>query len=393
MSRRKGRYERRKASRAEKRIEHAAAVGGLTDVFSYHDLYSAGKSCCNGVRWKNSTQRFEMHLFSGTAVRRRMLLDQKWKPGGYVSFMLSERGKTRPIDAPRIQDRQVHKIFTQRVLLPLYQPSMIWNNGASLPGKGFEFSKRELRKDLHYHFRRYGREGNVILLDFRQFFPSVSHEMVFQRHDKFILNDELRKVANDIVNTVPGGKGLPLGVEPSQAEMIAFPSALDNYIKCQLSIKCAGHYMDDYYIIVPPDRDAKEIMRLIVAKAESLRLTISKSKSKIVPLTKPFKYCKAKYTLTETGRVVVNGNRDSVKRARRKIKAFYYKIQNGEMAYEDLWTSVNGMLAYFEGYNDHGRVLRLRQLFYSIFGFSPERIENFRERGDEGNAIYCLQEI
>ena len=89
--------------------------------------------------------------------------------------------------------------------------------------------------------------------------------------------------------------------------------------------------MDDYYVIVPPDRDAKEIMALIVAKAESLKLTVSKSKSRIVPLTKPFRYCKAKFILTETGRVVMNGNRDGVKRARRKIKAFRTKIQNGEI--------------------------------------------------------------
>ena len=50
--------------------------------------------------------------------------------------------------------------------------------------------------------------------------------------------------------------------------------------------------------------------------------------------------------------------------------------------------SVNGMLAYFECYNDHKRVLRLRRLFYAIFGFSPERIENFRERGIKGE-IHC----
>ena len=389
MSRRSGRYERRKEKRYEKRMASSMSVGNLKDVFTFSNLYKSGKQCCNGVRWKNSAQRFEQHLFSTTAVRRRELLERRWKPGGYVHFMLSERGKTRPIDAPRIQDKQIHKLFTQKVLLPLYLPSMIWNNGASLPGKGFEFSKRELREDLRYHFRRYGREGFIILLDFKQFFPSVSHEVVFKRHNKFILDDDLRKVADDIVNTVQGGKGLPLGVEPSQAEMIAFPSDLDNFIKCQLSIKCAGHYMDDYYIIVPPDRDPMEIIYLVIAKAESLRLTVSKSKSKIAPLTKPFKYCKAKYTLTETGKVIVNGNRDGVKRARRKIRAFYYKIQNGEMGYEDLWTSINGMLAYFGCYNDHGRVLRLRRYFYSIFGFSPEKIENFRERGIKGNEIHC----
>lgn len=388
MSRRKGRYERRKTRREENRLRRAAAVGGLHDVFGYDDMYKAGKKCCNGVRWKNSTQRFEMHLFSGTARRRRLLLERKWIPGAYVHFTISERGKTRPIDAPRIQDRQVHKVYTKKVLLPLYRPEMIYNNGASLEGKGFEFSKRMLKEDLRWHFRRYGRDGNVILIDFKQFFPSVSHEEIFKRHEKLLLNPDIRKIGDDVVNTVPGRLGLPLGVEPSQAEMIAFPSALDNFIKCQLSIKCAGHYMDDYYVIVPPDRDAKEIMALIVAKAESLKLTVSKSKSRIVPLTKPFRYCKAKFILTETGRVVMNGNRDGVKRARRKIKAFRTKIQNGEMSYDDLWTSVNGMLAYFESYDDHNRVLRLRRLFYSVFGFSPERIKNFRERGKK-DEICC----
>ena len=309
-------------------------------------------------------------------------MEYRWEPAPYVHFTLHERGKIRPIDAPRIQDRQIHKVFTQKVLLPLYRPSMIYNNGASLPGKGFEFSKRVLKEDLRWHFRHYGREGYIILIDFKQFFPSVSHEELFKRHEQLLLHPDIKKIGDDVIKTVPGDKGLPLGVEPSQAEMIAFPSALDNYIKCQLGMECAGHYMDDYYIIVPPGQDPKEVMALVVAKATSLKLTVSVAKSKIIPLTKPFKYCKAKFTLTETGRVIMCGNRDGIKRARRKIKAFYGKIERGEMTYEDLWTSVNGILAYFGGYNDHRRVLKLRRLFYAIFGFSPERIENFRMRGE-----------
>lgn len=388
MSRRKGRYQRRVAKREERRLRRCIEVGGLQDVFSFYDMYKAGKECCNGVRWKNSVQKFETHLFSGTAKRRRLLMEKRWKPGAYVHFTLSERGKTRSIDAPRIQDRQVHKTFTKKVLLPLYTPSMIYNNGASLRGKGFEFSKRELRNDLRWHFRRFGRDGSIILIDFKQFFPSVSHAELLKRHERLIMEPDIKQIADDVVTTVPGGRGMPLGVEPSQAEMIAFPSALDNYIKCQLGIKCAGHYMDDYYIMVPPDRDPKEIMKLVVEKAGNLLLTVSLSKSKIVPLTKPFKYCKAKFFLTETGRVVMCGNRDGVKRARRKIKAFHGKIQNGDMTYEDLWTSVNGILAYFEGYNDHRRVLKLRRLFYAIFGFSPEKIENFRMRG-AANEVHC----
>lgn len=371
---------RRKARREAKINQRCAMLGGLDGVFTYNKLYKAGKDCCKGVRWKNSVQRFEMHLFSGTAVRRKAILHDGWRPGGYVHFTLAERGKIRQIDAPRVQDRQIHKAYTRYVLLPLYRPSMIWNNGASLPGKGLEFSRRELMDDLRSHYRRYGRNGSLILLDFKQFFPSVSHEMIYNRHDHLIRDDGLRKVGDDIVRSTPGERGLPLGVEPSQAEMIAFPSALDNLIKCQLSIHGAGHYMDDYYILLPPGRDAKNVLRLVINKAEDLRLTVSTTKTKIVPLTKPFKFCKVKYTLTENGKVITHGNRDGMKRARRKIKAFKAKIENGEMTYEELWSSVNGIFAYFKRYDDHNRVLKLRRLFYRLFGFSPEKIESFRAR-------------
>lgn len=383
QERREGRYQRRKASREQRKTQRSLQIGGVSDVLSFSELYKAGKKCCNGVRWKQSTQSFELHMFSKTAVAARKLQNGQWKPGKCTHFTLNERGKSRPIDAPQIQDRQVHKAYTKNVLLPLYLPDMIWNNGASLEGKGFDFSKKMLKEDLHHFFRRYGTDGKIILLDFKQFFPSAPHDAILERHRRLIQNDDLRNIGDTIVKSNGKMYGMPLGVEPSQAEMIALPSSLDNYIKCQLCMKYAGHYMDDYYIIVPPDMDTKEILRLIITKAESIGFTISKSKTKIQDINKPFKYCKAKYTLTSTGRVIVNGNWDGIKRARRKIKAFKLKIANGQMTYEDLWTSVNGILAYFSKYNDHNRVIKLRRLFYKIYGFSAEKIELFRKADAE----------
>lgn len=379
-SRRRGRYLRRKAKRDEKLRLRNTQVGSLEKVFTYESLYRAGKKCCKGVRWKASTQNFERHIFSGTAIRRKEILTCVWSPAKYNHFVLCERGKVRPIDAPRIQDRQIHKVFTTKVLLPLYLPEMIHNNGASLPGKGFDFSRKMLMKDLRKHFRKYGNAGHIILLDFRQFFPTVSHEELYKRHRRIILDNDLRKFADDIVLSIESDVGLPLGVEPSQAEMVAFPSPLDNYIKCQLALKHAGHYMDDYYIIVPPTRDAEQILQMIISKAESLKLTVNRAKTRVVPLHKPFKYCKLKYSITNSGRIVVNGNRDSPKRARRKFRAYRRMIDAGTMTHNDLWTSVNGILAYFEKYDDHQRVLSLRRLFFSLFGFSCEDISEFRVR-------------
>ena len=68
--RREARYQRRRARRQEKRAARCAALGTIDQVFSYRKMFFYGRRCCNGVRWKQSVQNFENHLFSGTARRR-----------------------------------------------------------------------------------------------------------------------------------------------------------------------------------------------------------------------------------------------------------------------------------------------------------------------------------
>ena len=379
MSRRKGRRFRRAAKRLKIRQDRCKKLGGVEEVFSYHDLYKAGKKCCNGVRWKQSVQQFEIRLFSRTAVSRRAIINGTYKFSPYVHFNLCERGKVRPIDAPRIQDRQVEKVYTQKVLLPLYLPSMIHNNGASLPNKGFHFSQKMLVKELCRHFRKHGLKGGIILADGKKFFPSANHSHIYERHERFIFDDKLREFGDAVIKTVSAGVGMPLGVEPSQAEMIAYPSEMDNYLAAQCRLT-GGHYMDDFHFIIPPDSDYKKILATLYSQAERSRFKLNADKTRYISLNKPFRYCKTKYFVTESGKVVRRANKTAVPRDRKKIKALYRKVTAGLMTWEDVWASVNGMIAYLESYNEHKNILKLRRLFYSIFGFSCESIENFRRR-------------
>lgn len=384
VERHEARYQRRKAMREERKNNRARAVGGLSRVFSYHKMMKYGKKCCNGVRWKSSTINFELHLFSITAKQRREIFERKWKPSPYKNFPLRERGKIRPISAPTIQDRQIHKTLTREVLLPLYSADMIYNNGASLPGKGLHFAYRMLKEDLHSHYREYGREGSILLLDFKKFFPSVPHRAIYERHNRVLRHPNIRAIADQIVASVHGGYGLPLGVEASQMEMVALPSPLDNYIKCQLFIRRMGHYMDDYYVLVPPYCDPEDLLKKIIAKASQIGLTVNLKKTEIRPLTKPFKYCKATFTLTEEGHVYVHGNRDSMKRDRRKFKFFNRQVESGEMKLADLYCPVQCALGYHKNYDDHYRTLKIRRLFFALFGFSAEDYENFKVEGECG---------
>lgn len=368
--RREARYQRRKAARLARKQARCDALGPVDEIFSFRKLFYYGKKCCNGVRWKQSTQNFELHLFSGTARRRRDLLSGKWRPKKYTHFILRERGKVRIIDAPHITDRQIQKAISKEILVPLYTPILIHDNYASRDGMGLHFAFRRLKEMLHWHFRRYGRKGGIITIDLKKFFPNARRELIYQRHRKLILNPILQAIADTVIATAPGtapGRGMPLGVEPSQQEMMALPSDVDNWIKSHLRVHCAGHYADDYSIICDDIDILRRIGNAIVRKFESKGIPVNRKKCRLIPLTKPFRFCKAKFTLHESGRITVNGNRDGVKRARRKLKLFRREWLAGKRTLEDVAQYMTSQLAYYRNYNDHGRILRLRRLCYALF--------------------------
>ena len=365
--RREARYQRRQKRRRENLRKRNAAVGTLAEAFSYPQQSFYGTKCCNGVRWKQSTQNFERHLFSGTATRRRKILKRKWRPGKTAYFWLKERGKNRPINAPHIRDRQVEKNHTKEVLEPLYRPSMIYDNGASQKGKGLSFHYKRLKKHLRDHFRKYGRNGGIVIVDFKGYFPNAPRWEICARHERLILDQGIREMSDAIVEVGPGDRGMFLGVEPSQQEMVALPSSLDNYLKCQLSIHGMEHYLDDYNLKLPTMEEARRVMVDMIERAERMSIEVNRKKSMVVSMSKPFRFCKAKFQVTETGRVITHGCRDSMKRARRKLKKFKEKVDAGEMTVKQVEEWLQGQISYFENFNDHGRVLRLRRLFYAIY--------------------------
>ncbi len=370
QERREARYQRRRARRQARRQARCDALGPFDKVFSYRKMFRYGKKCCNGVRWKQSVQNFELHLFSGTARRRRRVLNKTWKPKKCVHFMLRERGKIRPIDAPHVTDRQVDKTLCNEVLIPLYGPSMIYDNGASQKNKGLHWHYKRLADQLRRHFRLYGREGGVLLIDLKRFFPDANRALIFWRHQHYILNDDLRQLADTIVQYAPStkpGRGMPLGKEPSQQEMVSLPSSVDNWIKCQRRVHGAGHYMDDYVLLFPTIEEAKAAGHEIVRRFEAIGIRVNKRKCKVSPLTKPFRFCKARFTLTETGKVKINGSRDGVKRARRKLKLFHTEFKAGKRTLDSVDQYMECQTAYYRSFNDHGRLLRLRRIHYAIF--------------------------
>ena len=367
--RKDARYKRRKQKRILKKQLRCDSLGSIGDVFSYRKMFLYGKKCCKGVRWKRSTQNFELHLFSKTAKATKNIVSNSWVPMKYTRFTLRERGKTRQIDAPHISDRQIHKLISNDILIPLYSPSMIYDNGASQRNKGLHWHYNRLKEHIRWHYKRYGTNGHIILIDLKGFFPNAPHSELYKRHNSLILSDDIRNVCDLIIknSSQDSDFGMPLGVEPSQQEMVSLPSNVDNFAKCQLGIHCFGHYMDDYYMIVPNKSEANLVMSMMMFMFESMGMQVNQNKCKIIPMNNPFKFCKVKFRITETGRIVTNGSRDGVKRFRNKAKKLKQSFDSGLISKSEIDQVLNSHISYYKNFNDYGRIKSIRKIYIDMF--------------------------
>lgn len=104
-----------------------------------------------------------------------------------------------------------------------------------------------------------------------------------------------------------------------------------------------------------------------IRRAEAKGLQVNRNKCHVIDLDKPFRFCKAKFQILPSGRIITHGCRDGMKRARRKLRYFRQQVDTGEKIVEQVAEWLKGPIAYYEQFNDHGRVLKLRRLYYALF--------------------------
>ena len=160
-------------SREARRRDAILAAGGLDAALSLRSLVDASHHCQRGVAWKRNVQGFCLNRVLQCARLHQMWLSGAYAPGEAKRFTVSERGKTRSISAVPFRDRVVQRALCDTVLVPLVRRTLIYDNGASLKGKGTSFSLDRLERHLREHYRRHGAVGGILLFDFSKFFESI----------------------------------------------------------------------------------------------------------------------------------------------------------------------------------------------------------------------------
>lgn len=242
-------YKNKQWLRMQKRLKDNKEYDNYNNVFTYDNLLYSALKCKRNVTWKMSVQKFLMELFYNVFIIYQALINRNFKINSSYEFDLCERGKLRHIRSVHIRERVVQKCLCDYCLLPILSKTFIYDNCASLKGKGIDFAINRLKKHINSFYTKYGLDGYVLLFDFSDYFASISHQKILGLFEKYITDKEIINLIKMFIEMEYNNKGLSLGNEISQVAALLMANPIDHYIKDKCQVKYYIRYMDDGIII------------------------------------------------------------------------------------------------------------------------------------------------
>ena len=294
-------------------------------------------------------------------------MDGTWKTKGFFAFDLMERGKLRHIRSVHIAERVVQRCLCDNALVPLFSAAFVYDNAASLKGKGIDFAMDRLTCHLQRHYRKHGTEGWALVFDFSDYFNSAPHAPIYAESARRIRDERVRKLACGLMEDF-GERGFGLGSQVSQIDALMLPNRLDHFIKEQLHIEGYGRYMDDGYLICEDVRYLEECAARIRQYCAGIGLQLSEKKTRILPIRQGVRFLKTKFKLTQTGGVIRKVQRKSTRKMRQKLRKFRRWVDDGRMTEEDVRTSYESWKGHMRRGNSWKVLRKTDKLYRKLFG-------------------------
>ena len=378
----------------------------MTDANTLYDSY---KKCCKGCDWKKSVQTYEANYLKNIYHSQQELINHNYKPKPFNEFELNDRGRQRNIKAVHIYDRVVIKNLCDNILTPKLGKYMIYDNGVSVKGKGFDFAINRFEEHLKKYYRHYGNDGYVLKIDFSKFFDNIDHAKLFEIFKSYIDDEDILdlihifistfridvsnlsdkeiaiydKSAFDILkyqrncknNSYKHNKGykflnrsVGIGSQVSQIIGLLYPTKIDNYCKIVKGMKYYGRYMDDIYIIHPSKEFLSQLLTEISSIASELGIFINKRKTQIIKITNGITFLKARFILTDTGKIIKLPCKDKVKILKRKLRKFAQMYYNHEISYKYVYQYyISWRNNVKKHYNAFHLLQKTDKYFYKLF--------------------------
>ena len=341
----------------------------LDTCFSTEHLHDSFMEIRKSIHFKYNVQNYRINelqeiLKFQSAYENGEFAFSKSRP-----FRMRERGHERLIHPIVFRDRVVIHAFCKYVLIAKLLPYLIYDNCASLEGKGIDKAQDRFRVHLkRYYLENKTNEGYILQIDCRKYFDNLRHDEIIKSMAeklteeeidflKLILkeneidasnmtDEECEACINGVYDSLKHRstsskekmipKSIGIGSEASQTIGLFYLHRIDNYIKIVRGFKYYARYMDDSYVIHKDKQVLKELLEELKILYKEIGLEVNEKKTQIFRIDKPITFLKTIYILTDTGKVIMRKHKDTFHRERIKLKKLKKKAEAGEITYKSI---------------------------------------------------------
>lgn len=266
-------------------------------VYDWENLLLAWRKARKGKRGQAPAATFELDAAHHLLELQAELAEQRYQPGGYVSFTIHEP-KRRLISAAPFRDRVVHHALCN-VIEPFFERRFITDSYANRKGKGTHAALDRAQAFARQH--RY-----VLQCDVKQFFPAIDHELLLAALQRVVVDPALLWLCQQIMQSGVGvlaeaydmvyfrgddlfavnrPRGLPIGNLTSQFWANVYLNGLDHFVKRELKCPAYLRYVDDFLLFGNDKATLHDWRTAVIDYLATLRLTLHENRCQTAPVT------------------------------------------------------------------------------------------------------------
>lgn len=232
-------------------------------------LVQAEQTAVRGKARNKGVKLHEKDWMKNRIEVHNMVINRQMQTADYKHEQkISGQGKLR--DIAKLYFHPSHIEHQLLVMAPYEEIDrhLIHHTYASRIGYGQHAAAKQMNEWIQAHHEEF---PIYVQFDICKYYDSIPHALIRQELQRIIKDKAfINAMMEPVEKFAPEGKGIPLGIRPSQTFGNLALTSLDRFIKETLRVKYYLRYLDDFVILCRNKGEAHRMIREITAKVESL---------------------------------------------------------------------------------------------------------------------------
>lgn len=247
----------------------------IEQIADWDNLLLAHKKARKGKADREEIQGFSANLWLNLGGIQNDLLAGTYRIGRYREFTEYEPQK-RDIMAAPYRDRVVQHAL-MNIIEPIWDKCLIEDTRACRKGMGTHNGADRVQRWIRDMAKNQPLESIwIVKTDYSKYFKNIRHDDVRRIVRRRIACELTLRVFDNIIDSVIGGKELPLGNLTSQWKANLIGGEIDQWAKREWGAKRYMRYMDDIVVIFSTHIEAQLFTAELERKSTELGLRFSK---------------------------------------------------------------------------------------------------------------------